>query len=327
MTRTPRSTGSHICRVNVHNPLFFSLAHMQAPSTLDPQPAEPPQLPPELTATIFCRAIGHGGCREVSMEHKQHADAAEQRCVLVADTPIAEIRAHVSRCPHLEHLELAGCVHVDDALVAFLLRLLTRLTTLDVSGCPQITPLSLQALRSWADGAVGRQWRAIGCCMAPSPLLSPVQVVTNQMLALHSNDDKGMAQCFEFASPSNRAVTGPLARFAGMIRTAYGVMCTAKHGWVGEVQVDDEQLDDLLQASILVVYSTCPEGFHPPHSQFLVFCFYLEKQQSERAGYKDCWMTSGVGGPQPLNPAAATRFETEGVLPMQSGTTRFQQVF
>ena len=89
------------------------------------------------------------------MEHKQHADAAEQRCVLVADTPIAEIRAHVSRCPHLEHLELAGCVHVDDALVAFLLRLLTRLTTLDVSGCPQITPLSLQALRSWADGAVG----------------------------------------------------------------------------------------------------------------------------------------------------------------------------
>ena len=296
---------------------------MQTPSTLDPQPAEPPQLPPELTATIFCRAIGHGGCREVSMEHKQHADAAERCCVFVAATPIAEMLAHVSRCPHLTHLELVGCVHVDDALVALLLRLLTRLTNLDVSGCPQITPLSLQALRLWADGAVGRQWRAIGCCMAPSPLLSPVQVVTNQMLAIHSNDDKGMAQCFEFASPSNRAVTGPLARFAGMIRSAYGIMCTAKHGWVGGVQAD-EQLDE---ASIFVVYSTCPEGFHPPHTQFVAFCFYLEKQQSERAGYKDCWMTSGVGGPNQLNPAAAVRFETEGVLPMVLPTTRFQQVF
>lgn len=289
---------------------------------MDPLPAEPPQLPPELTTTIFCRAIGRG-CREVSMEHKQHADAAERCCVFVAATPIAEMLAHVSRCPHLTHLELVGCVHVDDALVALLLRLLTRLTTLDVSGCPQITPLSLQALRLWADGAVGRQWRAIGCCMAPSPLLSPVQVVTNQMLAIHSNDDKGMAQCFDFASPSNRAVTGPLARFAGMIRSAYGIMCTAKHGWVGGVQVD-EQLDE---ASIFVVYSTCPEGFHPPHTQFVAFCFYLEKQQSERAGYKDCWMTSGVGGPNQLNPAAAVRFETEGVLPMVLPTTRFQQVF
>lgn len=57
----------------------------------------------------------------------------------------------------------------------------------------------------------------------PSPNLSPEQVVEVQLKSLQNNDDPvpdhGIQQTWIFAHPSNKAMTGPLARFTLMIRS------------------------------------------------------------------------------------------------------------
>ena len=56
----------------------------------------------------------------------------------------------------------------------------------------------------------------------PNPDLSPRQVVRIQLEALRRNDEPspgaGIATTFRFASEANRAATGPLERFALMLR-------------------------------------------------------------------------------------------------------------
>ena len=56
----------------------------------------------------------------------------------------------------------------------------------------------------------------------PHPDLTPAQVVEAQVEALQFNDrptpDAGIATAFRFASPDNRKVTGPLPRFAQIVR-------------------------------------------------------------------------------------------------------------
>ena len=56
--------------------------------------------------------------------------------------------------------------------------------------------------------------RGAGIAM-PSPALTPIQVVEAQLSALQRGDIKG---CFAFASPSNRAATGPWQRFEVLVR-------------------------------------------------------------------------------------------------------------
>jgi hypothetical protein len=56
----------------------------------------------------------------------------------------------------------------------------------------------------------------------PDPALSPAEVVEIQLSALQANDtpaaDAGIAQTWAFAHPDNKRVTGPLPRFASMIK-------------------------------------------------------------------------------------------------------------
>jgi len=56
----------------------------------------------------------------------------------------------------------------------------------------------------------------------PTPSLPPDRVVEIQLQALQNNDepreDAGIEQTWAFAHPANRAVTGPLERFAAMVR-------------------------------------------------------------------------------------------------------------
>ena len=62
----------------------------------------------------------------------------------------------------------------------------------------------------------------------PSTDLTPIEVVRIQIAALQRNDDPyidaGISLAFSFASPSNRRNTGPVNRFAHMIKESYGVM-------------------------------------------------------------------------------------------------------
>ena len=57
--------------------------------------------------------------------------------------------------------------------------------------------------------------------LAPDPALSPAEVVAIQLDALQANQagtDAGIAQTFAFAHPDNKRMTGPLPRFARMIK-------------------------------------------------------------------------------------------------------------
>lgn len=58
--------------------------------------------------------------------------------------------------------------------------------------------------------------------MQPSPDLSPRRVVEIQLQSLQRNDspapDSGIEQTWAFAHPDNKQVTGPLERFAVMIK-------------------------------------------------------------------------------------------------------------
>lgn len=55
----------------------------------------------------------------------------------------------------------------------------------------------------------------------PNPHLAPAEVVRIQVAALRQGSEsrEGIAVAFRFASPSNRARTGPITHFASMIRS------------------------------------------------------------------------------------------------------------
>jgi hypothetical protein len=94
--------------------------------------------------------------------------------------------------------------------------------------------LSLVALSSWAAERL------------PDPALSPAEVIAIQLDALQANDtperDAGIAQTFAFAHPDNKRVTGPLQRFAQMIRgPQYAVLLDHRSHEINEVaRTDDE---------------------------------------------------------------------------------------
>jgi hypothetical protein len=58
--------------------------------------------------------------------------------------------------------------------------------------------------------------------IGPNAVLAPEEVVLTQLRALQNNDDPepdaGIKQTFALAHPDNQRVTGPVERFAMMIR-------------------------------------------------------------------------------------------------------------
>lgn len=116
----------------------------------------------------------------------------------------------------------------------------------------------------------------------PQPYLSPAQVVRIQLAALKINDadDKGISVCFRFASPANRSQTGPLPRFAELVRSPqYRVMLNHRNARIGPVTVEN----NIAQLPVHLIGTTGEE---------VVYIFMLSRQkQGENVG---CWMTDGV---------------------------------
>lgn len=115
----------------------------------------------------------------------------------------------------------------------------------------------------------------------PDPTLSPGEVVAIQMEALGGAypDSDGIEVAFRFASPANKASTGPLPRFAGMIRgPAYDIMLDYDSVYYGPVLVQGRVA---FQQVILV------RG-----EERALFVFQLRRQDTDP--YQDCWMTDGV---------------------------------
>lgn len=116
----------------------------------------------------------------------------------------------------------------------------------------------------------------------PSPHLSPADVVRLQVDALRAlrSDQSAIHQCYELASPSNRAVTGPLHRFTAMVQNEiYGPLVTQNSVLLGRPVIRDGR------ATVLVTVLDANRAIR-------IFRFFLSKQTEPQ--YLDCWMTDAV---------------------------------
>ncbi|MEM8600773.1 MAG: DUF4864 domain-containing protein [Bacteroidota bacterium] len=118
----------------------------------------------------------------------------------------------------------------------------------------------------------------------PSPNLSPEEVIRLQVEALQRNDepypDAGIETAFRFASPANKRATGPLGRFAQMVKgPVYGAMLGFERAEYGTIRV---QGDRAVQRVTLVQLD----------GRRVSYVFGLSRQSS--GAHEGCWMTDAV---------------------------------
>jgi len=118
----------------------------------------------------------------------------------------------------------------------------------------------------------------------PSPDLSPEDVVRTVLHALQHNDtpgpDAGIRTTFNFASPGNRASTGPVARFAEMVKgSIYGILIDFR-----EAQIDPPEI--VGERARIRLRVTGGDG------RTATFIWELSRQSSPP--YGGCWMTDSV---------------------------------
>ena len=144
------------------------------------------------------------------------------------------------------------------------------------------------ALAAWlTTGPVSGQGTAratpdpVSDALVPDPVLTPGEVVRIQLEALRHNDgqDRGIAVTFRFASPANRANTGPFPRFAAMIKNGpYALMLDFREARYGPVEI-------VAKLARQRVTLTGAGGR-------MTYWFYLSRQVTPP--YVDCWMTDAV---------------------------------
>ncbi|MDQ2899277.1 MAG: DUF4864 domain-containing protein [Acidobacteriota bacterium] len=118
----------------------------------------------------------------------------------------------------------------------------------------------------------------------PSPKLTPAQVIKIQLAAFQKNDtptvDSGIRKAFAFASPGNRAATGPIEKFVLLVKNPlYRPLLNHRSAEFGPIQISGDRAEQRVR---LIAASGGPA----------VFMFALGKQKEEP--YKDCWMVEGV---------------------------------
>jgi hypothetical protein len=155
-------------------------------------------------------------------------------------------------------------VSIDRPLASIRIRLLGMLLA-----CSLISPL-------YSDSAPGD--------LHPDPKLSPQEVVEFQLAALRANDvpaaDTGIERTFRFASPANKAATGPLEHFTVLVHgSQYSSLINAVEGSVAKVVIRDSKAQVLTRS----VSAAGAEVY---------YVFLLSKQTEGE--YVDCWMTDGV---------------------------------
>ena len=118
----------------------------------------------------------------------------------------------------------------------------------------------------------------------PDPSLSPQDVVSIQIEALRNNDtpyeNRGIEVTFNFASPANKRMTGPLERFKVMVRSPiYGPMINHRNAKYENLVVEG----DFAKIDVIL---TSNEG------EYLGFRFILSRQHGNQ--YEGSWMTDAV---------------------------------
>ncbi len=112
--------------------------------------------------------------------------------------------------------------------------------------------------------------------------LEPEDVVRIQLEALKTNGpaNEGIARTFRFASPANRAVTGPLERFALLFRSpAYQPMLN---------HVTSVVYSPVMDSGLALVPVTLTQS----DGSEVDYMFVLSRQTMEP--YEDMWMTDAV---------------------------------
>ena len=118
----------------------------------------------------------------------------------------------------------------------------------------------------------------------PDPSLSPQDVVSIQIEALQNNDipyeDRGIEVTFNFASPANQRMTGPLERFKEMVRNpVYGPMINHRDAKYENLVVEGE----FARIDVVLISK---EG------EYLGYRFILSRQHGNE--YEGSWMTDAV---------------------------------
>ncbi len=131
-------------------------------------------------------------------------------------------------------------------------------------------------------GASGKS--AVPDATGPAPSLTPEQVIAIQLHALQNNgrleNNRGIEITFNFASPANRATTGPLPRFISMVKNPpYSVMLDFESYETAPIERDGERV----QQRVTLIHK---------HGRRAIFMWILSKQ--EQAPYVNCWMTDAV---------------------------------
>ena len=118
----------------------------------------------------------------------------------------------------------------------------------------------------------------------PDPSLSPRDVVSIQIEALQQNDtpyqDRGIEVTFNFASPTNKRVTGPLKRFTLMVHNpTYGPMIDRRSAKYENLKVEG----DIARIDVILISD---EG------EYVGYRFILSRQHGNN--YDGSWMTDAV---------------------------------
>jgi hypothetical protein len=117
---------------------------------------------------------------------------------------------------------------------------------------------------------------------APSPELDPSEVVRIQVEALRNNSvfNEGIELTYRFASPGNKRITGPLARFIEMVRsTPYDRLLNHLSARYGPMAISGNEARQ-------IVIITDMEGEE--------IAYYWGLSRQSEGEFKDCWMTNAV---------------------------------
>jgi hypothetical protein len=118
----------------------------------------------------------------------------------------------------------------------------------------------------------------------PDPSLSPQDVVSIQIEALRNNDtpyeNRGIEVTFNFASPANKRITGPIERFAAMVRNPiYAPMINHRTAKYGKLMIEGE----IASIDIILISED---------GAYVGYRFTLSRQHGNQ--YEGSWMTDAV---------------------------------
>ncbi len=125
--------------------------------------------------------------------------------------------------------------------------------------------------------------RQVAALPQPEVDLEPGEVVRIVINALARNDtpfkDAGIYTAYNFASPDNKANTGPLKKFVTMVNRGYSLMLNHSSSEFSEVVFEGS-------VAYQIVKLVAHDGTE------VVYAFRLSQQQGGK--YKDMWMTDAV---------------------------------